>query len=445
MWRGIRSKSTLLLVTLALAVLFAVSCSALGTRATVVSALVVTVVFLLAQRPAYGVAVVIALAPLEAVGRVSPDLPWLTYTRLALAGTVLAILAFRDLGDSMSRVPKGFGLLALYVLAGIIGSTLNVATSTSTIEIAAALLGLLLVWIVTVAVRSREDLLVLWWAVIAGAVAVVFVAMLDLVTGTSALGTVETQFPGSAELGLSRITATFYDPNAFGRYLVFAFLVTLGVFSVTSHWRKWLLLPLMGGQLFFLYTTFSRGAALSLAAAVVVLALWSSRATTRLVLAAAFTAFLAAVVTLGNRFVAWSGFLRPRGGDSFRIDIWVAGLKAFAERPIFGHGLGNVEAAIGRNLGSVRSSHNVYVEALAATGLVGATALFGYCGMWFVKMVKQRRSPGGTYVRTAATVLVAVLTMGLVLHGLRADEFWLALAFAPAAVAVSREEDSQNE
>ena len=192
LWRGVRTRSTLLLIALALAVLFAVSCSTLGTRVTVISALVVTVVFLIAQRPAYGVAVVIALAPLEAVGRVSPDLPWLTYTRLALAGTVLAILAFQDLGDSMSRIPKGFGLLALYVLAGIIGSTLNVATSsTSMIEIAAALLGLLLVWIVAVAVRSREDLLVLWRAVIVGAAAVVFVALLDLLTGTSALGTVD--------------------------------------------------------------------------------------------------------------------------------------------------------------------------------------------------------------------------------------------------------------
>ncbi len=198
LWRGVRTRSTLLLIALALAVLFAVSCSTLGTRVTVISALVVTVVFLIAQRPAYGVAVVIALAPLEAVGRVSPDLPWLTYTRLALAGTVLAILAFQDLGDSMSRIPKGFGLLALYVLAGIIGSTLNVATSTSMIEIAAALLGLLLVWIVAVAVRSREDLLVLWRAVIVGATAVVFVALLDLLTGTSALGTVERQFSGSS-------------------------------------------------------------------------------------------------------------------------------------------------------------------------------------------------------------------------------------------------------
>jgi O-antigen ligase len=73
-----------------------------------------------------------------------------------------------------------------------------------------------------------------------------------------------------------------------------------------------------------------------------------------------------------------------------RTTIWVAGARAFVQRPITGYGSGSFAPAIRPILGYARVSHNSYLTVLVEQGLVGFLL---YVGMFFAVVFAALRLP----------------------------------------------------
>jgi O-antigen ligase len=144
------------------------------------------------------------------------------------------------------------------------------------------------------------------------------------------------------------------------------------------------------------------------------------------------------MATFGYRALSTTRLVGSGTPGFLRIGIWEAAGAAIVDRPFLGFGFGNVERAIGSYFGTITSSHNILLEVALSTGLLGAAALFGYWAYWLARLFESRGAPNDTDIATAMALLVAMFVMGLTLHGIRADELWLALAFAPVVVALAR-------
>jgi O-antigen ligase len=91
-----------------------------------------------------------------------------------------------------------------------------------------------------------------------------------------------------------------------------------------------------------------------------------------------------------------------------RTTIWMAGARAFIQRPITGYGAGSFAPAIRPILGYPRVSHNSYLTVLVEQGLVGFLL---YVGMFFAVLVAALRLP--VLERRFALILLATLAVAM--------------------------------
>ena len=223
-----------------------------------------------------------------------------------------------------------------------------------------------------------------------------------------------------------RIASTFTHPNQLGGFL--AILVALGaglsqVFQ--SYWGRaacWSMTTLAAVATVL---TFSRGALLAIAALGLFYAV--SRRAWPLLVAGVVAVVLLAPSTLGERF---GGIEDPQNPEvATRIDLWDAGLQAFAEAPVAGVGLNGYAASYvatertGRTfLGSgtpfavPENAHNLYINTLAEQGLIGFAALLLVVLLAFRLAFSLRGSPQPR-VRGIGLALLGALIVVLV-HGI---------------------------
>jgi O-antigen ligase len=88
-----------------------------------------------------------------------------------------------------------------------------------------------------------------------------------------------------------------------------------------------------------------------------------------------------------------------------RFGIWMAGVKAFARRPLVGYGTGGFQGAV-RPWGIDQVAHNSYLSVLVEQGLIG---LLFYLSMFLAVFLSVRRLPRPE--RQFALVLLATLVM----------------------------------
>jgi len=68
-------------------------------------------------------------------------------------------------------------------------------------------------------------------------------------------------------------------------------------------------------------------------------------------------------------------FLQVERGMTGRELLWPAAIKAIAERPLFGWGVGNVDDVVLSTVGHWVSTHNTFLDFAIMTGIPGVTAL----------------------------------------------------------------------
>lgn len=423
--------------------------------ALVVSLIPVASLWLAAQRPDVAVAVLLALTPLEGASALAPTVSWLTAPKLVLVGITLGWLTRRLTGREKASIPRQLLWLVAFLLVAFVSAALAGIGAKSAIALAALIYHVLLVVIVVDVVRTQDGALLVLRGVVLGSIAVISFALLDLAVGRSFLGTAAERIYGSGltgQFGLWRVTSTFTDANALGRYLAWVAPLTLGLMiSETRSKVRRGITALFAVQVVVILITLSRGAALALIVGVGALLLadrgrtqraWSSVVSffrsrsrgVRIGIIAGLAAFAGLLlVGMSDRFLGV--------GNDPRWAIARAATSLITSHPLLGVGFGNVEAAMANYLRTQTSTHNLYLEIAASVGVVGFALWVGFVASAIRSAWRAYRTTASVLVLAAVASVAGMLVMGLTLHGISADEPWIAVGLMMAiATAVSGKE-----
>jgi O-antigen ligase len=395
--------------------------------------------FVIMRKPLWGLALGAAMMPLEAVGRVVPDNPDWTYAKVVLFSTIALALVNALVTRHEWVAPRYVWALGVFWAIALVASVVyRGATFVGAAGLVALAGQILFVILLYNFARSERDLDIVIGALVLGSVSVAVIGVLDVAFKRSFFNTVAQQYYGDVSTGSFRITSTFYDPNALGRYLVFAFFITLGALALPVF-RKFALpmTALLAVQLFCLVNSYSRGAVVAWLAGLALYLLWGAPRRMRWI---GGTTILTGVLVgwwtspsvfgaIGERFqdvgggpVAWGG----------RLEILRWGFRALADSPLIGFGPDNVPDAIGRYGFAPWAAHNLYMDIALATGVIGF-AFLAYFVVYHVSVLFRSRT-AQPYARMLLVAFFAVLVVGLSLHGLKTNELWLSIALlAPLA------------
>lgn len=260
-------------------------------------------------------------------------------------------------------------------------------------------------------------------------------------TSVSVAGTLGALQRAGSVAGEARFAATGYNPNELGITLVLAIPVawylSLSTRDRVLSWGCRLLLPAI---ILAIVATGSRGAAITMCAAVLVIPLTFRRVKTTTVAAAGLLLML--IVHLGWDMIPQSTIARlgtapeeiQTGRFGGRGEIWLAGLEVFLNNPVLGVGAGGFASAVAPILGSARSPHNSYLDLLVEQGIVGSLLLIA---MMSYAWRRAQSLPGlerRAWMATLITLAVASLTISFAYH----KQTWLILGTVVAHSRVAR-------
>jgi O-antigen ligase len=248
--------------------------------------------------------------------------------------------------------------------------------------------------------------------------------------------------------GTSRFQGFVVNPNAFGFIAVAAIAMHLPYAkSGALMARRWHLLGL-GVSLFGLIWSFSRGAWLAAAFAVILLMLLR-RIDYRLFAGAVLIAlslsiaiiYVCAVppINIDHGIVSYPP-TGEHGGATSTVHRWTLiwrTLDLWREAPLLGVGIGvflDRQTPTGDD--PLAAIHSTYLWLLSETGLVGL-AIFGafFLFAFVVLLKRQRDADAGSLLAGAAALLVAFAIIALVMDALYQRHFWLLLGLAFGVVA----------
>lgn len=384
-------------------------------------------------RPLVGLCAALALAPLEAAGRVIATMPAFTWAKVALAFTLLAVLAAALVRDDRIELPARFWALAVIPFLGVmstlaggyglVGDTLTgVASMGSNV-----LLVLLAYHLLTTKPRILAGIL----SVVAGSVPVVVFGLVEIVTKEAVFDnpmfSEPLWAPGTTDM--FRITSTFFDPNALGRYLLFAMLWTLAALWVPALKRaRPVLLGVLAVQAYCLVNTFSRAAFLVFAVVAVPFVFYALVHRFRAAAVGVFGLLAVGAVSVAGPVIAvvLRRFDDPTAGG--RLGILEAAVPAMAGSPVFGYGREHVAVVLGGFIGEVTDPHNLFTEVVLSLGVIGVLVI----GAWAVPAARRILvlwRAGNPYARLLALPIIGVVAFNMSLHGMEGYEIWVPIAF----------------
>jgi O-antigen ligase len=224
-----------------------------------------------------------------------------------------------------------------------------------------------------------------------------------------------------------RVNSLFWDPSIYGRFLVVAVLVTLGVL-VLGPWRRWdwhlgSAVVVLWVGLFF---SFSQSSFAALIAGVVVVGVLGWRQRALAVVGAAAVLLVAVGVTLGPPHGARQALAADEEqslnrATRGRFELVKDGLEIALDHPIVGVGVGGFTKAYRERVEVPRrvktpASHNTPVTVAAEGGIVGL-ALFAWLAVAAFLVPFRRVGPDPPLVCVAGLVAGLGLT-GIVVHSL---------------------------
>lgn len=303
--------------------------------------------------------------------------------------------------------------------------------------------------------RGAQERLWLWFAI--SCIGLSLIGVLQRATGG--------YIWNAPDVGVSRINATFYDPNVLGRVLTM--MVVAGVAlapAIAGRRTRAVLIAATVLASAALPFTYSRQAWVFGAVVLLLAVITSGQRRNALLLAGASIAVFVAVTVLvpevqarinqlQHNLAGAPSHLFERPGlaflnylplDSERHYLIAAGLQMFYDHPLFGLGFGKYPAAIsGPYHGFILSgyttiaSHTSLVTILAELGLVG----FALTAWWVYSYTRQtvaavkRDGAGRAYV-LAPFMAVAVIFLESQLNGRLLDEPYLFVFLGLAAAAM---------
>lgn len=354
--------------------------------------------------------------PFEMPHRTIPlEIPTLTGSVFLLATLIQPSAAYR-------RIPGAFLWFVVYLWVFGLSTLVNRGEHLSLVitQFLLLLQLILILWAGTNLLRDRQ---VMRGALLALALACTVRAAMQ-VFGIAASET-------ALWTGGVRVTVLGQNPNL-SAIILSAGLVT--VLNLRPRLIAWPIAAMIGVALI---QTGSRGG-LACAAAGILALLWQGRTPWARVRSLLFGLAALALLALG----AWrSDMLRHRmeaaalsGSLAGREEIYPAALNMIAERPWLGWGPTENQFEIGKRIGEMkkerRDAHNMVLELLSATGLVGAIPFLIGLGLCVVGAWRARR---GALHMLPFALLVTVLVGTMSGTWIASKILWLAMAVALAA------------
>ena len=155
---------------------------------------------------------------------------------------------------------------------------------------------------------------------------------------------------------------------------------------------------------------------------------------------------LLGVLLLGDVTEQVAGFLDSDEGAQLmsltgRDRIWAVAVEEWQNNPLFGYGPDLWDLAFRASIGmpNATNAHNQFMDTLARSGSVGATALVLYSGVLLFMSVRYARATGGfSLALFAALALRSISEVPLLLFGYGAELFSHLLLIATLASAAAR-------
>jgi O-antigen ligase len=361
-------------------------------------------------------------------------LPWENMVTIPGLGTLskalgifaLVITAFAPLISGRVRRLRLFHISALVFVLWAASSVLRVQeyqqkwAQLRSLTYVQLLLMVWMIWELAPDVRRQRGLLM---AYVLGAYVSGMATILAYLTGRGTSAT------------LRRFAAEGFDANALGTILALA--VPIAWYLGLTYQRpilQWICRAYLPVGVFAIGLTASRGALVVGTVALLIVPLTLTRLSPGRMVGTIL--LLIACGTLAAVYVPQSSLDRfgtissevEEGRFGGRGDVWVAGLRAFAQRPLLGHGSAGFKSAVAPYLGRAIVAHNTYLQVLVEQGILGFVPWF----MMFVAVILQvRRLPH--LERRFGLVLMA--TLGIALLPLSWDErktVWFILAILAA-------------
>lgn len=392
-----------------------------------------------ASRPELGVAAALVLLPLGRLGYV-PGAQFLV-TGLAVYLVAVVLLTRRASGPPAMALPA-----VLFLVAMIIGYAVSPEVAGRQ-QLRTIVTALALFYVTAVCVRDRGQWIVVLLGLAFATLAVGLTAAYEGASGGSQTG----GFVTSGGEIVARVTGGFISPNQLAGFLVA--LAPMMLVGALIQRRGWLLyLPAFALASFGVYISFSRGALIGLALVPFVFLRGRQLLGAVPVIAVLLVGFTPTL--LQERFAT----LTSSGSEiATRVDIWRTAGAVWQSAPVAGAGLGSFPDAYAQarvpgkqflpqsKLEPPPHAHNLALQMLAETGLVGLLALLGVLSAAVTAAVGLRRA-SERWVRLAATGILASLVAFLV-HNMfdvtlfqseTGAVFWVTLGLLASLVAISR-------
>ncbi|HUT78683.1 MAG TPA: O-antigen ligase family protein [Polyangia bacterium] len=307
----------------------------------------------------------------------------------------------------------------------------------------------LLMLVIATTVSNRRQATLMAAAFVVGAVMAVGVGIVsgDLTTSRTAI---ETASEGRLEGGQG-------DPNALAAGIVPAMILALALFMSHRDFAvRWLLVAALALLTLGLVASESRGGVLAaIAATFAALLVFRDRRASALAFVTLTVGVAAAWFAVSPN--AWERVTDFDSGGSGRSDLWAVAWNVAEASPIEGVGLHNFTAVSGeyvRQPGSLERVdlvvdeanfvHNVYLELLAETGLIGLLLFVGVAAgsahtAW--RAARQFDASGDATMKTLAqavvVALVGLLTSSFFLSSGVDKRLWIVFGLSPALLAIA--------
>lgn len=399
----------------------------------------------------------------ESVESMTGLLPISSVLALVVIGLVVTRPTERRASRPMLAVAVGLAVLQLAVLAfsavGARDMSLSLAKMDGTLRAVVVMLAAVLV------IRTPRRLELALRGI---ATATLVVATASCVQ--AATGAYEATFGGLARAEFAaldqesgwRLGGPVGDPNFFAQMLAVGAIVSIAlVVFERGAWRLVALAATATGTVALLLT-YSRGGllAVALAASILAVRLLAWRAVLAGIVVAGLILGAAPSALMGRISTAASTAPKALAGEPVadtaingRASEAIVGFEQFSDHWLLGVGAGNYEAryldyarSVGLDLrGEERSAHNLVLEVLAETGILGlgvfaATVLLAFAAVGRLRATSQAEAGArhlwgmGLAVEAA---LVAHLATAVFLHGAYPRGYWLLLGVALACGQVT--------
>lgn len=217
---------------------------------------------------------------------------------------------------------------------------------------------------------------------------------------------------------LGRVYSTLYNPNVFAAYLVITicFIICWILVMDTSH-SKIVSLVLCSFSLIF---TYSRGAFVSLMAALIIIYLF--KRDYRVIL---YGVFMIVLFIIFNNGMAYERIdvanINNDSSSVYRLEIWRTSFRIFMENPILGNGIGtlwySISAVSTRLWGVIYHAHNLLLHIAAETGILGLISFLSIFVSLITSSCKSVRNTDDCIEKFAALGTIGSCT-AIMVHGL---------------------------